>query len=410
MPSEEALERLIELVVKRTEQANTYFLKSIGSSIQKLQTLTPSKAHQLVQMLKYGGGYDDIVKKISEITDLSLKDIDKIFSSYAKMDYNFYEKFYQYRDIPFVPLYQNETLRNQTIALANMVKNEIYDYFRPNVLGYSIRDTNGVIKFKGLREIYNQMLDTALLNVGQGKETFDSAVYNILKEVGTSGIKKLDYKSGRSIRLDSAVKMHLRGALTELHTQNQKIIGEQIGSDGVEITVHRNPAIDHEKVQGRQFYKEDFDNLQHGLIAKDVNNKVYTLDHDDKNGYRPIGTMNCYHWTFDIIVGVNKPRYSDKELQQIIDTNREGFEFEGKHYTNYEGEQLQRILERRIREQKDVQIIAKASNNQKLIYKSQYNITKLTNKYKELSNISNLPTKMQRLRVSSYKRVAKSKL
>ena len=38
------------------------------------------------------------------------------------------------------------------------------------------------------------------------------------------------------------------------------------------------------------------------------------------------------------------------------------------------------------------------------------NITYLTRKYKQLSDISGLPTKMQRMKVSGYKRVAKNKL
>ena len=91
-------------------------------------------------------------------------------------------------------------------------------------------------------------------------------------------------------------------------------------------------------------------------------------------------------------------------MQQIIDINNEGFEFEGKHYTNYEGTQLQRNLERAIREQKDIQILAKASDTTNLIDKAQQNITVLTNKYRKLSEASKLPTKAQRLRVSGYRR------
>ena len=73
-------------------------------------------------------------------------------------------------------------------------------------------------------------------------------------------------------------------------------------------------------------------------------------------------------------------------------------------YTNYEGTQLQRNLERAIREQKDIQIFAKASGNNELIADSQSKITQLTSKYRELSSVSNLPTKMQRMKVSGYRR------
>ena len=405
MIDERTAELLVERLIRRTEQANTYFLMKMGSSIKKIKKLKPSDAQQLVQILKYGGNYEDIIKEISKYTNLNVSEIDDIFSNYAKKDQMFYEKFYKYKDIPYVPFDENTALKTQTMALSNIAKNEMYNFTRNNVLGYTI---NG--QFMNLRDTYNKLLDTALLNVGQGKETFDSAMSRILKDIGGSGLRTIEYASGRSMRLDSAIRMHLKSRLRELHNENQKIYGEEFDADGYEISVHSNPAIDHEEVQGRQFSIEEYDKLNSGLEAKDYKGKTYTLDHDHKNGYRPISELNCYHYIFSIILGVSEPEYNDKQLKEIIDRNNEGFEFEGKHYTNYEGTQLQRNLERAIREQKDIQILAKASDNIDLISESQMKITYLTRKYHQLSEISGLPTKVQRLRVSGYKRVAKSKL
>ena len=403
MITENQIDKIVEKLVDRVEEANLVFLKNIGAKVKKIRGLKPTEAQQLVQILKYGGNYEEIVKKINQFTGLDIKEIDDIFSAYAKKDQLFSEKFYKYKDIPFVEYNQNNALKQQTMALANMVKNEMYNFTRSNVLGYSI---NG--KMVGLRETYNQLLDTALMNVGQGKETFDSAMFNILKDVGESGLKTINYESGRNIRLDSAIRMHLKGRLRELHNENQKLIGEEIGADGVEISVHLNPAEDHEEVQGKQFTNEEYEKLNNGLDAVDYKGRTYTLDHDGKNGYRPISEMNCYHYIFSIVLGVSEPEYDDNQLKQIIKDNKKGFEFEGKHYTNYEGTQMQRNLERAIREQKDTQILAKASGNDELVAKSQENITILTNKYKELNKASGLPAKADRLRVSGYKRIAKN--
>ena len=404
MIPEEQIDLLVERLVQRIEKANVYFLENIGSSIKKIRDIKPSQAHQLAQILKYGGDYDDIVRQIKKYTGLNINEIDEIFSSYAKKDQMFYEKFYKYRNIPFVPYAQNEVIRTQTLALANVVKNQMYNYFKTNVLGYTIRGLDGKIKFMGLRETYNYLLDEALLNVNQGKETFDNAIQRILKDIGGSGLKTLDYKSGRSVRLDSIIRTHLKDGLQELHIENQKIYGKEFDSDGVEITVHSNPAPDHADIQGRQFSNKEFDKLQNGDVARDYKGKMYSLDHDSNGTYRPIGELNCYHNIFPIILGVSEPEYSDKELKQILDDNNKGFEFEGEHYTNYQGTQMQRNLERKIREQKDIQILAKASDNKELIGKSQKNIRILTNKYRELSKISGLPTKAKRLRVANYRR------
>ena len=401
--TERQVEQIVEKLVDRVEQANTEYLKSIGSSIKAIRDIKPSEAQKLVQILKYGGKYDDIVREIAKYTNLNIKDIDEIFKEYAKKDQMFYKEFYDYRQKLFMPYEENPVLQRQTQALANIVKNEMYDFTRKNVLGYTIDG-----KFMGLRETYNKMLDTALLNVGQGKETFDSAMTNIMKQVGSSGLKTIEYESERSMRLDSAVRMNLKARLRELHNENQKIIGEEIGFDGYEISVHINPAPDHAEVQGRQFSIKEYEKLNSGLNAKDYKGNTYTLDHDAKNGYRPISELNCYHYIFSIVLGASKPEYSDKQLKEINDKNNEGFEFEGNHYTNYEGTQMQRMLERRIREQKDTQILAKYSDNELLAGESQNKIRVLTNKYKELSDASGLPTKAQRLKVSGYRRSATS--
>ena len=403
--SEKDIEILVERLVNRVEKANEVFLRNIGATVKQIRDLTPSKAYQLIQILKYGTNYDDIIEQLTKYTDLNIKDIDSIFNAYAKKDQRFYQQFYRYRNRPFIPFDKNDALKMQTIALSNVAKNEMYNFTRQNILGYTI---NG--KFKSLRNVYNDLIDQAFLQIGQGKQTFDSALFGILKDIGGSGLKTLDYESGRSIRLDSAVRMHLQGRLRELHNENQKIIGEEIDADGIEISVHENPAIDHELVQGRQFSLQEYEKLNSGLEAVDYKGNVYTLDHDGKNGFRPISEMNCYHYIFSIVLGVSEPEYSDKELTNIIMKNDKGFEFEGKHYTNYEGTQLQRKIERNIRQQKDIQILAKASGNNELVDVSQENIRYLTDRYKELSKISNLPMKTDRLRVSGYKRVAKSKL
>jgi hypothetical protein len=399
MINESQIEFLTERLVERINKANIFFYKKIGSALRQIKELTPSQAHQLVQILKYGGNYDDIVRQIAKYTDLNIQDIDNIFNSYAKRDQLFYEKFYKYRNIPFVPFAENTALKMQTRALANIVKNEMITYTRQGLVGFTI---NGV--FRDMKDTYNYVLDEALLNVSQGKETFESSMRRILKDIGGSGLKTVDYKSGRSVRLDSTVRMHLKSKLRELHNELQQIYGKEFGADGVEITVHENPADDHENVQGRQFSNEEFNKLQNGGVAIDYKGKAYSLDHDDNGSHRPISEMNCYHYIFSIVLGVSKPTYTDEELQKKIDDNNKGFILDGKHYSLYEGTQLQRQLERAIREQKDIQILAKSSDDMELVGTAQSNITKLTQKYKELSQVSGLPTKMKRLTVSGYRR------
>ena len=59
--NEETIELLTERLVNRINNANEFFLIKIGESVKKIRTLTPTQAHQLIQILKYGGNYEEIV-------------------------------------------------------------------------------------------------------------------------------------------------------------------------------------------------------------------------------------------------------------------------------------------------------------------------------------------------------------
>ena len=406
MIDERLIDKLVERLVDRIEEGNTYTLQKIGESIKKIGALSPSKAQELGQILKYGGNFDKIVEKLAKITELNVKDIYEIFEEVAKNDYTFAKQFYDYKGVKYIPYEQNIALQSQVKALARITANEYVNF--SNTLAFT-KKVNGRVVYTDLARTYQETLDKAILSIAQGKSTFDEQMYSTIKEFASSGLKTVDYASGRSVRLDSSVRQHLKGALRNLHNETQAIFGEEFGSDGVEISVHLNPAPDHAEVQGRQFSKEEFDKFQNDMDSQDYTGKVFPSEHDGRDR-RSISEYNCYHYTFDIVLGVSKPEYSEEELQKIIDDNNKGFELDGEHYTNYEGTQLQRKLETEIRKQKDIQIMAKASGNKDLVQESQQKITQLTRKYKQLSDISGLPTKMERMRISGYKRTNIAKM
>jgi hypothetical protein len=405
MLSDEVIDKVIERLVRRMEKANSYVLEEIGKSIKKIGTLTPTQSHRLVQTLQYGGDYNKIAKELAKITKLNVNEIYKIFEEVAKKDYEFAEQFYKYRGKKYIPWDENKNLQRQVKALAKITADEYTNLTR--TLAFAIRNKNGKIVYTKLSKMYQQVLDEAVLNVEQGKETFNHEMYRVLKQLGESGIRTIDYDSGKSMRADSAVRMQMKGALRNLHNETQQQFGEEFGADGVEISVHLNPAPDHEKVQGRQFSLKEFEKFQNDEDARSYDGTFFpAIAEETGRDRRAISQYNCYHYIFDIVLGVNKPQYNDEQLQDIINKNNEGFELDGKHYTNYQGTQLQRQLETEIRKQKDIQIAARASGNDELVAESQQKITQLTNKYRELSKASNLPTKMDRMRVSGYRRVA----
>lgn len=401
MLSENAMEKMAEILVNRTEELNAIILQEIGEAIKQIGKVKPSQAHQLGQMLKYGGSYKKILKKLAEITKLNIKDIEKIMEIVAKENLAFAKQFYEYRNIDFIPYEQNKTLQRQVEAVARKMTD---DYLQLNKhLAFKTIGKNGLPATTSLSKVYQTVIDNAILNISKGQETYATEMRKVMRTIADNGIrvtdkgiKTVDYPSGYTRRLDSVVRMNILDGMRDFSNDLQKQFGKEFGADGVEISVHANPAEDHAHIQGKQYSLEEFEQLN----GKEIHGEYVggTLE-------RPISTMNCYHYIFSIILGVNKPQYSQSELNHINAKNDIGFTFEGKKYTMYEGTQLQRQIETKIRTLKDRQILARASGEtgKPMVIECQTKIRQLTEKYNELSKASGLPPKANRLTVSGYR-------
>ena len=394
MLSQEVEERLAEHLTTRIEEANSYILKRIGEAIKQISTLTPSQAYQIAQILKYGGTYNEIAKELARVSGKNVQDIYKIFEEVAKNNKQFAKQFYKYRGIDYIPYKKDIALQNMVKSLASITADMYRNISNTSVIGF-IQDGT----FKQLQQVYQDTIDKAILSISQGKQDFYSSMRQTLKELGGSGL--VQYESGRTRRLDSAVRMNILDGMRALNNETSRRFGEEYNADGIEISVHSKPAPDHADIQGKQFSIEEFDKLENGEIATDYQGNKY--NGADK---RHIGEYNCYHKIFSIVLGVSKPEYTDKQLNDIRESNLSGFEFEGKHYTMYEGTQLQRRIELNIRKQKDTQILARASGDTELIEQSQNKIRLLTSKYNDLCKASGLLPKKQRMQVAGYKRTS----
>lgn len=389
---EEMQDRLIQGLLDRVEQLNIDLLEEIGKQIKYIGTLTPTQAHKLAQIILYGENVNWIARRLSEVTNLNVREIYQIMKQTAIENQEFARQFYKARGIDFIPYEKNKLLQKQVNAIATLTANRYKNIM--NSTAYILDD-----KLVPTGKIYQEVVDKAILSVSQGKESYQTVMRKTMNELVEKGMRIrvdkngeptgtriVDYKSGLTRRADTAIRMNIMEGIRTTSDELQKQFGEEFGADGIEISVHEHPAPDHADIQGKQYSNEEFEKLNESLD-------------------RPIGTLNCYHYIFSIVLGVSKPEYTEEQLEKIKKDNDKGFEFEGKHYTLYEGTQLQRRIETKIRELKDKQIMSKAMGDAEAVGNCQRKITQLTHKYRELSNISGLKAKMQRMTVSGYKRV-----
>lgn len=402
MLNEELQEKLLSVFDKRFQDYNTKVLEELGNVIKQFKDLTPSQAYKLSQQLKYNTTVKQLLNELSKISGLSVKDLKVILEKVAKENIGFADVYYKARGLE-TPIYsKNKALQRLVSSVYSISGTEFKNIAKST--GFRLLGDNGEPLLLNIDETYKYVIDKCVVAISQGKETYQQSMRSTLKQLSSSGVRKIEYESGYSRRLDTSIRMNILDSMRQVSNESQQLFGKEFDSDGVEISVHLNPAPDHELVQGRQFSNKEFENFQNDRKAVDYTGMVFEPEFE---GYdrRSISEYNCYHYIFSIVLGVSKPQYSNEQLQEIIDSKNKTFEFDGKTYNMYEGTQLQRRIESAIRQEKDTQILAKASGDDDLVLQSQTRITQLTTKYKQLCNTSGLPNKLStRASVSGYRR------
>lgn len=167
---------------------------------------------------------------------------------------------------------------------------------------------------------------------------------------------------------------------------------DSFGCDGWEISAHANSAPDHEPIQGRQYSDAAYTALNNSLV-------------------RRIGTLNCGHAAFPIIMGVSEPQYTSEELEKFRKDNADGVTVDGKHYTGYEATQMQRKLERAIRKRKTNIVLAKGTDDSDKLLNDQIRLQRLQYEYKRFSKAAGLRTENERAEVTDfgYKQATKAR-
>lgn len=379
----------LERFVRRFEEFNTKVLEDFGKTIKKFEKLTPSQAHKLAQQMKNGRDIEKILADLERISELSKKDIEDLLEITAKENIDFANTYYEAKKMDKVSYETSKQFQNLVKAVEKTTKGEFTNLSKTTAL--KLLKDNGKPLYLDIKKAYNEVIDRCVLAVATGQMDYQKAMYDTIKQLSSSGVKKIFYdnegKRAYARRLDSSVRMNILDGVRQVNIGIQEQVGKEFGADGVEISAHSPCASDHIFIQGQQYTKKQF-------------NKI------NANLKRPIGTLNCTHFVFSIVLGVSSPSYTKKQLNQYKQESNSIVEYQGSKYTKYEATQVQRRIETAIRQQKDLQIIAKASGDKETIANAQKNITDLTREYKNFSEVAGLDTKMNRLRVVGYKRTS----
>lgn len=352
-----------------------FLIEDICKRIAEAGQLTGTASYQVWRAQNLGISQRKLKKEIAKRLKLSLRQAEKLMTQAAETGYNYdISRFPTSHSIPLSANSSLQQILNATVALA---KDDLTNMTQ--TIGFV--GTDGVCR--ELTDAYNQACDFAFQKVSTGAQDYMSAIREATKNLAEKGIRWIDYESGVHTSLDAAVRRNMMGALGLMQEQISQSTYDMLGCDGWEISAHEGSAPDHEPYQGRQYPDKAYKRLNNSLK-------------------RRIGTLNCGHYAFCIILGVNEPLYSKEELEAMRLRNEEGVIYEGKHYTLHQARQRQRKFERTIRKQQRRILADEVLGDKEKLQADQIKLVRLNDEYIRFSKGTGQRTQYARMETAGF--------
>lgn len=308
-------------------------INDIARRIKQTGVVTRTADYQLNQLQRIFGYSDkqmtDLLKQTIAQSDAY---VDKVLEQAIQTDYIDNKNLYKAMGKAAVPYDKNAVIQSLVYNLKAQCKGEINNISK--TLGFVVNGTTGK-KALALSEYYKAVLDDAILQVASGGFDSKTSLKKAVSQMTNSGLRWIDYESGYHNRVTVAARRGVSTALTQLTKEMSDYHAEQLGCDTFEVAWHANARPTHREWHGQVWTKAQ-------LITVCGLGTVEGLC-----------GANCYHVYYPFIEGLSKRNWSDewlKEQNGLEDTPKT---FNGKEYTGYEATQRQRVIETRMRAQRE---------------------------------------------------------
>ncbi len=390
----EELEKLPKPLERTMTALEMDIMLEVVNRIQECSQITPVTDWLLNRMTAIGMSKKRIKEILREGVKTAGIDIDEIYETAARSDYVRNSRIYKAADMDAVPYEDNDWLKQVVQA----VKDQTADSLRPmenitKTTGFNVPMGNGKKVFTPMSEYLERSLDEAMMKITTGAKTYSQAIGDVINEMTSSGVRVVDYASGKSDRIEVAARRAVMTGVAQMTDKVNDHNAKELGTDYWEVEWHlgaRNTGtgyMNHQSWQGKVYSSAEMRTVC-GL--------------GEMLGFAGI---NCYHIRFPFIPGVSKRKYTDEWLAEQNRKENEKKKFHGKEYDTYAALQYQRKLERTIRKQKqDIKLLEEggADKDNLTAARCRKRLTEKT--YVEFSKAMGLRQQRERLKVGTMKR------
>lgn len=308
-------------------------MEDIVRRIKQTGKITSTADWQINRLRILGYSSEDIEKMLKETLDKSYPEMFELYDKVIDWEYVRKKDIYEQINAEFIPYEENEELQQLAEGFIQQSKADLKNITQS--LGFYLDYGNGNPVLTPLAEVYQKYLDAACMDIVTGAFDYNSVLRRVVTQITNSGLRQIDYASGRANRVDVAARRAVMTGVSQLTGKISDMNAEKLGTEYFEVAWHGGARPSHAVWQGKVWSKKE-------LVT------VCGLG----TGPGLLG-WNCYHEYYPFFPGISERNWTDEWLAEQDRKENTPKTFNGKEYTLYEAKQRQRQMETAMRAQRE---------------------------------------------------------
>ena len=346
-------------------------IQEIAERIANVGYANTVALNDVLILQEMGVMYEHIIELVAKYNETSASQIKEIFETAGVKSLEYDDNIYKMAGLKPIPVKQSKGMWQLLGATALKTHNNL------NNLVMTTANTSQT-------QFYNSM-NKAYMEVSTGVKSYSQAIVDSIKEISDQGAY-IEYPSGQHRSIESAVRMNIVTSVNQTCGKLQEMRADELGWDLMELTAHAGARPEHAEWQGKIVSRSG----QKGYLNLD------DIGYGEVTGFKGV---NCRHDWMPYLKGSTRT-YSNKELQEMKNAT---VSYNGKEIPLYDAQQIQRKMERQIRQdKKDIAglqgILTSVNKDDKLIEDTKTKLATTQNKLKQHNSVLNEFTRQTGLR------------
>lgn len=325
--------RLSRQIEKHFSDLEIRIMEDIVRRIRKTGKITSTADWQINRLRILGYSSEDIEQMLKETLNKSYPEMFELYDKVIDWEYVRNKEVYEQVNAEFIPYEENEELQQITEALIRQSGDDLQNITKS--LGFYLDYGTGEKVLTPLAQVYQKYLDAACMDIVSGAFDYNTVIRRVVTQLTNSGLRQIDYASGRANRIDVAARRAVMTGVSQLSGKISEMNAEKLGTEHFEVEWHAGARPTHAVWQGRVYSKEELTTVcglgtVTGLLG-----------------------VNCYHMYYPFVPGISVRNWTDEWLEEQNRKENTPKSFNGKEYTLYEAKQRQRQMETCMRAQRE---------------------------------------------------------